>query len=97
MKNSNTTKHRKNNSAYKISAKKEKIDMVNHPPHYTAYATEVIDIIEKMLTPEEFKGYLKGNIIKYRLRAGLKGGKDIRQQDWEKSCFYQDRLFAIDK
>jgi hypothetical protein len=35
--------------------------------------TEVIDLIHDYLTPEEFRGYCKGNILKYRLRAGHKG------------------------
>lgn len=29
-----------------------------------------------MLTPDEFRGFIKGNIIKYRYRANLKNGKE---------------------
>lgn len=29
-----------------------------------------------MLTPDEFRGFLKGNVIKYRYRANLKNGKE---------------------
>ena len=62
---------------------------ISNPKHYTQYKKEVIDIIKDCLTDEEFKGYLKGNIIKYRMRAGL---KDDRDQDISKSNWYQDRL-----
>jgi hypothetical protein len=67
-------------------------DEVNHPKHYNYFQTETIELLKQMLTSEEFIGYLKGNVLKYRLRAGLKGGKDKRQQDLEKSCWYQDYL-----
>jgi len=66
---------------------------INKPKHYTKYKKEVIDIIKDCLTDEEFKGYLKGNIIKYRMRAGL---KDDRDQDLAKSNYYQDRLKGIE-
>lgn len=48
-------------------------DMVNHPPHYTYGGIETIEFIKAKLTPEEFKGYLKGNILKYGSRVGHKG------------------------
>lgn len=67
------------------SAKKEtKADMVNHPPHYERKgALECIDELELILTPEEFIGFLKGNIHKYRYRANLKGGEeDMKKSDW---------------
>jgi len=44
------------------------------------------------LTPEEFKGYCKGNIIKYVWRENF---KDQNIQDLRKSNFYLNRL--IDK
>jgi hypothetical protein len=28
------------------------------------------------MTPEEFRGFLKGNVIKYSMRAGRKEGSD---------------------
>lgn len=37
---------------------------------------ECIAEIEAMLSPEEFRGFLKGNVIKYRYRANLKNGKE---------------------
>lgn len=67
-------------------------DNVNHPSHYTQFKTEVIDIIKSALTKDEFIGFLKGNIIKYRMRAGWKN-YDSRKEDLAKSNWYQDRLF----
>jgi len=61
-----------------------KADMVNHPPHYKVGGIEVIDFIKAKLTPEEFRGYLKGNVLKYTSRAGHKddAGQDIGKLVW---------------
>ena len=62
-------------------------DPVNHPKHYKiAPEVEAIDIIRASLTPEQFKGYLLGNFLKYRLRAGDKGdlNRDIEKSNWYK-------------
>ena len=50
----------------------QKPDMVNSPPHYTVGGIETIDYIQAKLTPEEFRGYLKGSCIKYSSRLGQK-------------------------
>lgn len=49
---------------------------VNNPKHYVSDdpAYEVIKIIKAKLTPEEYRGYVKGNVLKYILRAGKKQG-----------------------
>ena len=52
---------------------KGKNDPVNHPPHYLQGGLECLDVIESMLTAEEFKGYCKGNAVKYIWREDLKG------------------------
>ena len=65
-----------------------KHDEVNNPAHYDLFPNEqVIDVIRKALTPEEFAGYCKGNVLKYRLRAGDKGdaGKCIAKANWYKN------------
>lgn len=51
-------------------------DTIFNPKHYMQGSHECIDEIKAMLSPEEFKGFLKGNIIKYRYRANLKNGKE---------------------
>lgn len=51
-------------------------DTVFNPKHYMQGSHECIDEIKAMLTPDEFRGFLKGNVIKYRYRANLKNGKE---------------------
>ena len=66
-----------------------KEDLVNHPPHYThGGSVECIEAIESQLTPEEYRGYLKGCIAKYIWREKHKGGK----QSLEKAQWYLTRL-----
>jgi hypothetical protein len=69
-----------------------KHDLVDRPKHYNQGGVECLDAIEAALTPEEFKGYCKGNIIKYVWRENF---KDQNIQDLKKSNFYLNRL--IDK
>jgi len=59
------------------------IDMVNSPPHYNDGEIECIDAIEASMTKEAFRGYLKGNMLKYIWRYENKGGKeDLDKADW---------------
>lgn len=51
-------------------------DAVLQPKHYMQGSHECIDEIKAMLSPEEFRGFLKGNVIKYRYRANLKNGEE---------------------
>lgn len=69
-------------------------DMVNHPPHYTQGNIECIDAIESSMTPEEFAGFLKGQIIKYIWRYEKKWNP---LEDLEKTNFYLDRLIKHSK
>lgn len=48
---------------------------VEHPPHYNAgtLGIETITMIRNMLTPEEFRGYCKGNALKYLSRELHRG------------------------
>lgn len=61
---------------------------VNHPDHYNRGGIECIDAIQSALTPEEFRGYLKGNAIKYIWRERSKGGKE----DTQKAHWYINKL-----
>lgn len=76
------------NRMEKAELKPAKIDMVNSPNHYTAGQFEVIDVIKDWLTEEEFRGYIKGNLIKYIARERLKNG----DEDIKKSIFYLNYL-----
>ena len=44
--------------------------------HYKDMPIQPWAVMEAVLTHEEFVGFLKGNIIKYSLRAGRKDGSD---------------------
>lgn len=56
---------------------------------------QVIDILKELLTPQEYKGFLKGNILKYRLRAGKKDKFDTIK-DIQKAEYYERELAAIE-
>ena len=66
-----------------------KFDPVSHPKHYDKNGIECIDWIEMCLTPEEFRGYLKGNSLKYLWRNEHKGNP---VQDLGKAGWYVDKL-----
>jgi len=57
-------------------------DMVNSPPHYTNGGIETIDFIKAKLSPEEYRGYLRGNLLKYASRMGSKGEDDAGKAAW---------------
>ena len=58
-------------------------DLVNAPPHYRQGDIECIDAIRAMLTPEEFRGFVKGNVVKYCWRERHKGGDEsLAKADW---------------
>ena len=65
-------------------------DLINSPTHYTAGGLEAIDVIKAKLTPEEYRGYLKGSNLKYMLRANFKGQHD---DDISKAAWFLDELY----
>jgi hypothetical protein len=48
-------------------------DPVKYPSHYNQGDIECIDAIRAALTPEEWRGWLKGNALKYIWRERFKG------------------------
>ena len=62
--------------------------------HYELWENfEAIDVIKLVLTEEEYRGFLKGNILKYRLRAGKKNiENDNIIKDINKSIDYEKEL-----
>jgi len=55
-------------------------DPVLHPSHYTKGGVECIQAIEASMTPEAFRGYCKGNALKYIWRYEDKGGVESLQK-----------------
>ena len=62
---------------------------VSNPSHYTVGGYEAIDVIKAKLTPEEYRGYCKGNVLKYIMRANYKGHHD---KDCQKADYYMCEL-----
>ena len=60
--------------------------------HYKDMPVQPWSVMESVLTKEEFIGFLKGNIIKYSMRAGRKPGSD----DAGKAQHYQQKLKEIE-
>lgn len=68
---------------YVNAAAPEQDDVVNNPSHYNKGGMECIDYIEQQLSPEAFKGYLEGNMIKYMHRHKYKNGlEDLKKAQW---------------
>lgn len=64
----------------------------NTPSHYVlSDGSDSMDTLEKILGPEEFKGFLRGNALKYLIRYKQKGGIE----DLKKAMDYINRLIAI--
>ena len=59
--------------------------------HYKDMPIQPWAVMEAVLTHEEFVGFLKGNIIKYSLRAGRKDGSD----DGGKAKHYLQKLREV--
>lgn len=69
----------------------EQPDPVNSPSHYNSGGIEAIEAIEASLSSEGFRGYLKGNVMKYMWRHEKKA-KPI--EDLKKARWYLDRLIS---
>jgi len=67
----------------------EEIDVVNNPQHYNTGNIECIEAIQESMSPEAFKGYLKGNTMKYLWRYDYKGKAS---EDLEKAGWYLNKL-----
>lgn len=59
--------------------------------HYKDMGMQPWEVMESVLTREEFIGFLKGNIIKYSMRAGKKPNSD----DTEKAKHYKQKLTEV--
>ena len=66
-----------------LAAPKQDVDMVNSPPHYKQGEVECIDGIKSALTEDEWRGYCKGNALKYIWRERHKGqGESLAKAQW---------------
>lgn len=63
------------------------VDLVNNPPHYSAFGFESLELLEKVfnLMPEKNMIFYIGNALKYAIRSKFKGSEI---QDLKKCEFY---------
>jgi len=61
--------------------------------HYKDMPIQPWHVMQAVLTHDEFVGFLKGNIIKYSLRAGRKDGSD----DAGKARHYIQKLQEVER
>ena len=76
-------------SAEDFTVNPDRYDMVTNPMHYTVGGYEALDVIKAKLSPEEWRGAMKFNVLKYLMRANYKGSHD---QDCKKAEFYAKEL-----
>lgn len=63
---------------------------VNHPERYGGDTTyECIKVLEAWMPTEQYKGFLRGNALKYLCRVGK---KDETVQELKKARFYLEKL-----
>lgn len=60
--------------------------------HYRLLDVQPWDALKSWLTPEEYRGYMKGNIIVYLARERAKGG-DL---DLRKARHYLEKLLEVE-
>ena len=70
----------------------EKKDAIS-PDHYKPGGLEVVDIWRAKLTPEEFKGACKANVLKYIMRADFKNGLE----DYKKAAVYLNWIIEAEQ
>jgi len=64
----------------KLYHPEDKHNPVTQPDHYNKGAIEAIEAIKASMHPQEYKGYLKGNCLKYLWRYEYKNGvEDLRK------------------
>lgn len=72
-----------------IDKEKDK-SVISHPERYGGDTTyECIKVLEAWLPPEQYKGFLRGNALKYLCRVGK---KDETVQELKKSKWYLEKL-----
>lgn len=75
-------------SAINVSFKKDEMELKEETEesftyfiasHYKELAIEPLEVMRGMMTKIEYKGFLKGNIIKYSIRQGNKKGESAEK------------------
>ncbi len=69
------------------------IDDPIKPDHYKVGGMEPIEYMQIKMTPEQFKGFLIGNVLKYVSRYPHKNGVE----DLNKAKWYLDKLINLER
>lgn len=67
----------------------------NPEAHYTAMPIQPLEVMQAIMPRHELMGFIKGNIIKYALRAGHKLGESAAK-DAAKAKRYAEWLYIVD-
>lgn len=59
--------------------------------HYLEMGIQPWDVMKSWMTSEQFRGFLRGNVIKYIARAGKKDGA-VEEVDLKKAAHYLEAL-----
>ena len=92
-----STKNKKENNNTQKESEEVTHDMVNKPKHYMFNVdgndVQAIDLVKGLLTPEEFRGWIKGSYFTYLMRADKKNGIE----DLEKARTFLNWQIQLDK
>jgi len=76
----------------KLKPTKANDRQVGETQHYKKLSIQPWDAMEEWLSPDEFRGYLIGNSLKYLARAGKKGSY---REDIQKAHHYLEKLLEV--
>ena len=76
-----------------LDAEREELSRQIGGDHYKKLSPQPIDLLKSWLSPDEYAGFLRGNVIKYLARYKEKGGV----QDLEKAQQYLGWLIDLEK
>ena len=80
---------------WKIIDKEKDKNVISHPERYGGDTTyECIKVLEAWLPSEQYKGFLRGNALKYLCRVGK---KDETVQELKKARFYLDKYIEFEE
>lgn len=79
----------------KIIDKEKDKSVISHPERYGGDTTyECIKVLEAWMPKEQYKGFLRGNAIKYLCRVGK---KDETVQELKKAKWYLGKLIECEE
>ena len=79
----------------KIIDKEKDKSVISHPERYGGDTTyECIKVLEAWMPTEQYKGFLRGNALKYLCRVGK---KDETVQELKKARFYLDKYIEFEE